>query len=111
MNDPNKMLYNVPSISNFKFDNYEEFEAGGKKKLKTGRDSGKDKKGGYANQDAVSKMNAKNNIKNTYINKINQLITDVKPPKPDDDKKYFLTFLLMSVVAALSLSQRKARKS
>jgi hypothetical protein len=83
-----KMLY--PTIANFKFDNYEDYENAAKsKKLKTNKETGM-KRNTSINSNISDEANSKNanksNIKNTYINKINSLITE-KPEKKVEDEK------------------------
>jgi hypothetical protein len=89
MNDT-KMLY--PTIANFKFDNYEDFENSAKnKKLKTNKETGLKRNTSVNSNNSGenlrdSKASQKSNIKNTYINKINSLITE-KPEKKVEDEK------------------------
>lgn len=84
----NKMLY--PTITNFKFDNYEDFENASKsKKLKNNKEAGI-KRNTSVNSNLSGENNqkgsSKSNIKNTYINKINSLITE-KPEKKAEEEK------------------------
>ena len=92
MNDPSKMQYVAPQPVNYKMDNNpQEIDGALKtKKVKLNRGDIEIKK----MPEVPSK--SKSNIKNTYINKINSLITDPKHESQDSPKPYFL-FLLKGV--------------
>jgi len=65
---------------NFKVENPEEFDGNTKiKKVKTNRNL-------EINKVHAADKNNKGNIKNTYINKINSLITDPKYTNPENTK-------------------------
>ena len=68
----------------------EEQEHGSKsKKLKTNSHSAKKQ---IIEEDLTPKGSYKGNIKNTYINKINSLITDGKSPVEEEEYRIFWIF-------------------
>lgn len=91
VNDP-KLPYGVTNSLGFKFIETDDYDGHAKsKKLKTGKDTGLRKSPSVANSasesEGTTKLGGKTNIKNTYINKINNLISDEKiAAKLDTDK-------------------------
>lgn len=82
MNEANKVMNAVPRPMNFKIENNQEVDGGIKtKKIKLDKDQMVRK--------AVDVTNSKgkNNIKNTYINKINSLINEPKASLKSEENK------------------------
>jgi hypothetical protein len=89
----NKLQYNVPGLSNFKFVDSEEYDGHAKsKKLRTSKDTALRRAPSVTHStsesEGTNKNSGKNNIKNTYINKINHLISDEKSGKEENEKRY-----------------------
>lgn len=82
MNDPNKMHHAMPRSMNFKLENNQEIDGNIKtKKIKVDKDVHVRK------AVDVTASRGKNNIKNTYINKINSLIVDQKVDTKAEENK------------------------
>lgn len=82
----NKNPYGLQNFSGYQGNqNFEDFDLGIKtKKVKATRESAPRRV--VEDPDLISKSGLKSNIKNTYINKIQSLITtDSKSPKEKDD--------------------------
>jgi len=78
--DGSNLQYGPQPTMNFKVENPEEFDGNTKiKKVKTNRNL-------EINKVHAADKNNKGNIKNTYINKINSLITDPKYTNPENTK-------------------------
>jgi len=87
MNDPNKMHHAMPRSMNFKLENNQEIDGNIKtKKIKVDKDVHVRK------AVDVTASRGKNNIKNTYINKINSLIVDQKVDTKAEENKMYISF-------------------
>lgn len=82
MNEANKVMNAVPRPMNFKIENNQEADGGIKtKKIKLDKDQMVRK------AVDVTSSRGKNNIKNTYINKINSLINEPKAALKSEENK------------------------
>jgi len=92
MNDANKMHHAMPRGLNFKLENNQEIDGNIKtKKIKLDKDQ-------HARKAVdVTSSRVKNNIKNTYINKINSLIVDQKVDFKAEENKMYALYSLKSL--------------
>ena len=82
MNEANKLHPGMNRSMNFKIENNQEIDGSLKtKKIKLDKDQNVRKA-----VDVTSSRVSKNNIKNTYINKINSLITEKADMKSEENK-------------------------
>ena len=109
-----KLPYNVSGLPNFKFVD-EEFDGHAKsKKLKTSKDNGIRKAPSThsaSESEGNCKTGGKNNIKNTYINKINHLINDEKAAKAEKEKKYLILIPSSDFISDEPRGKNESKKS